>query len=300
MRPQEIPLVFECEGSELIGMIHMPEKVLTRGLLSVVAGGPQYRGGVGRLQLSMARQLAANGTPVMRFDYRGLGDSEGRFRGFTDVEQDLRCALQAFAGAAPQLDEFVLWGGCDAASAVIINAWKFPQVTGIVLGNPWVHAEETAVKAELQHYGQRWKDPDFWKKVVRLQYNPWPAIKTIARGAMNRLAPAPKGSAATGGATADDVTAPFLSRMQRGLARYRGDLLLLMSGRSLLSREFDVLLSQDPAWRQALSAARHLSRHDIPDADQAFSTMAARAEVAAITSRWLHDVHAVPYREPSE
>jgi len=31
-------------------------------MLSIVAGGPQYRGGVGRLQVQMARQLAAAGS----------------------------------------------------------------------------------------------------------------------------------------------------------------------------------------------------------------------------------------------
>ena len=63
---QEIPLVFECNGCELIGMLHLPQEHTGRGMLSVVAGGPQYRGGVCRMQTNMARELAAAGVPVMR------------------------------------------------------------------------------------------------------------------------------------------------------------------------------------------------------------------------------------------
>ena len=45
----EIPVVFDCQGSELIGMLHLPQTVRSRGMISMVAGGPQYRGGVARL-----------------------------------------------------------------------------------------------------------------------------------------------------------------------------------------------------------------------------------------------------------
>ena len=71
----------------------------------------------------------------MRFDHRGLGDSEGVFKGFRELEADLAAAIDAFVGAVPGMEEVVLFGGCDAASGIMINAWKFPRVTGIVLGN---------------------------------------------------------------------------------------------------------------------------------------------------------------------
>ena len=280
----EVPVVFDCEGSSLVGMVHLPTHVRSRGVLSVVAGGPQYRGGVCRLQVQLARELASHGTPVMRFDYRGLGDSEGQFRGFRDVEADLRCAIDAFMSNVSGLREVVLWGGCDAASAVLINAWKYPQVTGLVLGNPWVHSEDTATTVEMQHYGQRWKDPTFWKKVIRLQYNPLPAFRTIARGVFTRRA---SGALPSISGATDSPSAPFVPRMLLGMSRFKGDLLLLMSGRSLLSREFDVLVQKSEGWQQAMKSPRHVARHDLPDADQAFSTVTARADVIRATLEWL-------------
>lgn len=299
MRVEEIAVVFDCEGSQLVGVVHRPETLHTRGMLSIVAGGPQYRGGVCRMQVQMARELAARGVPVMRFDYRGLGDSEGEFRGFCHVEADIAAAIKAFRSQAPGLKDIVLWGGCDAASAVLMNAWKYPEVTGIVLGNPWVHSSNTSDTVALQHYSQRIKDKDFWLKVVRLQYNPLPALGTLLRRALSRLNPGGGARAAAPGPARDDPSLPFQLRMRLGMSRFRGDVLLLMSGRSLLSREFDVLLAEDAAWQQAVRSPRAVVRWDIEDGDQAFSTLAAREEVNRVTGQWMLDPRSLPANPPA-
>jgi exosortase A-associated hydrolase 1 len=241
-----------------------------------------------RMQVQMARAWAAQGVPVMRFDHRGLGDSEGEFRGFRDLEADLDAAIRAFQAQVPGMSEVVLWGGCDAASAALINAWKFPAVTGIVLGNPWVHSEDTADEVAVRHFGQRLRDKDFWLKVVRLRYNPLPALATIARRTLKRLLPRSADPRA-GAMTRDDPSLPHLDRMRNGLSRFKGDLLLIMSGRSLVSQEFDQLVAANPPWQQALRSPRRLSRHNIPDGDQAFSTIQERTEVALVTARWVLD-----------
>ncbi len=290
MSAREIPVVFDCEGSELVGMVHLPAQVSGRGMLSIVAGGPQYRGGVCRMQVQMARHLAGAGIPVMRFDYRGLGDSEGSFRGFQDVAADLGAAIQAFRAQVPGLQEVVLWGGCDAASAVLINAWRYPEVTGVVLGNPWVHNPGTGDAVAVQHYGQRMRDKDFWLKVLRLQYNPLPALATLLRRTWTRLAGSGSGTA---GSVVDAPDAPFVPRMRHGLQQFKGDVLFLMSGRSLLSREFDALMATDAAWQQAARSPRLVARHDIPEGDQAFSTLDTRTEVNRVTRQWMLDARAL-------
>jgi len=294
----EIPVVFDCGGHELIGMVHRPAAARSRGMLAMVAGGPQYRGGVCRMQVQMARALAASGIPVMRYDHRGMGDSEGPFRGFQDVADDLAAAIQAFRNQVPGLREVVLWGGCDGASAVLINAWRYPEVTGLVLGNPWVHNAETGDVVAVQHYSQRMRDKDFWLKVLRLQYNPLPALATLARRGLRGLLARLGGGRSATADPADNPSAPFLPRMRLGLQRFRGDVLLLMSGRSLLSKEFDELLRSDPGWQQAARAPRSLLRHDIPDGDQAFSTIATRQEVTHVTRQWLLQPGAQPQGLP--
>ena len=286
----ELPITFDCEGAQLLGMLHLPRQIRGRGMLSIVAGGPQYRGGVGRMQVQMARALAAAGVPVMRFDYRGLGDSEGKFNGFTGVTADIGAAIAAFCQHAPGLREMVLWGGCDAASATLINAWRFPEVTGIVVGNPWVHSEHTGDLAAVKHFRKRLRDKDFWLKVLRLRYNPVPALGSLARAASRKLTGGlrPVSSAAQN----DDPSLPFQERMRIGLARFKGDVLMLMSGRSLASKEFDELVAAHPAWQQAMRSPRLLVRHDIAEADQAFSGVDVRAEVVDATRRWMLDPRA--------
>lgn len=284
----EIPVVFDCEGSRLVGMVHRPAQPRERGLLIIVAGGPQYRGGLARIQVRLARRLAAAGVPVMRFDYRGLGDSEGQFRGFRQVEADIAAALQTFMAQVAGMREVALWGGCDASSASLINGWKFPQIKGLLLGNPWVHSEETSDKVAVAHFRQRLRDVDFWLKLLRGGYNPLPALGTLLR---TLLKPVRRifgtGAAPAAEAARDDVTLPFQARMRLGMARFRGDVLLVMSGRSLVSKEFDQLITQSPAWQQALASPSRIMRVELPDADQAYSTITSQGEVIDLVTQWM-------------
>lgn len=298
----EVPVVFDCQGSRLVGVVHVPAQSRARGLLSVVAGGPQYRGGLARMQVRMARRLAAAGVPVMRFDYRGLGDSEGHFRGFRHVEQDIGAAIQTFMAQVPAMREVALWGGCDASSAGLINGWKFPQVSGLLLGNPFVHSEETGDQVAVAHYRQRLRDKDFWLKLLRGGYNPLPALATLLRRARTRLWRALGGGRGsdTVAVARDDPALPFQQRMCLGLSRFKGDVLMVISGRSLVSKEFDQLLSQSPQWQRALSAPSQLVRVDLPNADQAYSSISTQNEVIDLVTRWMCTPEQVPgHRGPA-
>ena len=85
MKSEEVPVAFICENETLIGIVHKPEKPTRHGVLTIVAGGPQYRAGCCRQLVLVARSLAGEGIPVMRFDYRGMGDGSGDFMGFQHI-----------------------------------------------------------------------------------------------------------------------------------------------------------------------------------------------------------------------
>src|SRR4051812_2979776 len=93
---QERAVAFDCQGERLYGVISLPSSAsnqpVTRGVL-IVVGGPQYRAGSHRQFTLLARSLAARGIAAMRFDYRGMGDSEGAMRDFESVQDDVRAAL---------------------------------------------------------------------------------------------------------------------------------------------------------------------------------------------------------------
>jgi uncharacterized protein len=282
----EIPVVFAAHQSSLVGVIHVPELAAHRGLLIIVAGGPQYRAGCCRQLVYLARRLCAAGIPVMRFDYRGMGDSDGDFLGFTQIEDELRAALGIFRTHVPSMREVVLWGGCDAASASMIHGWRLPEITGLILGNPYVHSEDTADKVTLKYYyWQRLRERAFWTKVLRFQFNPLPALRVIRRVLLPNRTPSQPAEGVLG--VAPLKTRPYQDLMREGIEHFQGRVLLLMSGRSLVSKEFDELCASDEQWRAAMQGLASLDRHDFADADQAFSTIDARNQMIGVAERWL-------------
>ncbi len=129
-------------------------------------GGPQYRVGSHRQFTLLARHLAANGVPVLRFDFRGMGDSEGDARTFEDVEDDLRCAIDEFFTEVPLLKELVILGTMRRRIGCAVLCIQDRRVTGLVLLNPWVRTDEGSAKAYLKHYyAARLFEPEFWRKI---------------------------------------------------------------------------------------------------------------------------------------
>lgn len=287
MSHHETPVAFTCGGDTLIGIVHAPESGSRVGVLAMAAGGPQYRAGCCRQLLYLGRRLADEGISVMRFDYRGLGDASGPFAGFQSTRDDIRSAIDAFKRQQPELEHVILWGGCDAASASMIFAHGFPEVSGLILGNPYAHSEETGERAMVKHYyWQRLKEPAFWKKLLSFKFNPLPALATVGRVLKRKLAPTST-EPADSSAPRDESALPFQTRMRLGMARFEGHVLLLMSGRSLVSKEFDEMTASDARWSEAFGACGSHTRHNLPDADQAFSTIAARDEIITVAEAWI-------------
>lgn len=119
MKFTEHALCFSCAGDELVGIVSTPEVPKPVGVL-VLVGGPQYRVGSHRQFLLLAWALSEAGFPVMRFDYRGMGDSTGDLRDFETVNDDIAAAIGVFRQQCPDVAKIVLWGLCDAASASLI------------------------------------------------------------------------------------------------------------------------------------------------------------------------------------
>ena len=282
----EIPLVFDCQGDDLIGIVHKPEHPSSVGVLTVVAGGPQYRAGVGRGMVSLARNLAGHGVPVMRFDYRGLGDSTGDFQGYDHIAEDLQAAVDAFRLAVPELKRVVLWGGCDAASGAMIHGWKISGVESLILGNPWISTEEIRSAVLRKHYTKRLREAHFWRKLIRFEYNlidyAIAGVQKVTARISRLLSPQER----TRSATVENNIGRPIDRMLAGLRQFNGPVLFLMSGRSMVSNEFDELINGDPAW-QAVYNRPACKRVDLPDADQTFSDGDSRKRVNQEILQWV-------------
>ena len=288
---QEAAFTFRCADAALLGILHRPPAPARRGVL-IVVGGPQYRVGSHRQFLLLARHLAAQGFPAMRFDHRGIGDSEGDYRGFEALEADLAAAIDAFFAHCPALQEVVLWGLCDAASAILFSAHRDPRVTGLVLLNPWVRTVEGEARAYLRHYYlQRLANRDFWSGLMRGKVRPGEAAAGLAtaftrsRGLGRRAggSPAPADGA---GDAANPARRALPARMAQGLQRFAGPVLLIVSGRDLTAREFEDAAARSALWRRLLAAPR-MERRVLPAADHTFSRRAWRDSVAGWTADWM-------------
>ncbi|MEX5745705.1 hydrolase 1, exosortase A system-associated [Massilia sp. X63] len=279
---EEKALAFPCGDAWLVGVATLPGRPAARGVL-VVVGGPQYRAGSHRQFTLLARALAEQGIPAMRFDVSGMGDSGGAARGFAHQEADIRAAIDAFMACAPGLREVVLWGLCDGASSAAMVAADDARVAGLVLLNPWVRTEESLAKATLKHYyRERLLAPDLWKKILRGRFELRAALASLleqVRRALRPPAPAPDTAGAACGGSLPE-------RMHDGLARFGGPVLLVLSGADLTAREFADLAAASPQWRQLLAAPR-FTRHELAPADHTFSRRAWRDQVAAWTTDWV-------------
>jgi exosortase A-associated hydrolase 1 len=282
--PFDEALSFRCGGDALVGIVSRPRSPGPRGVL-VVVGGPQYRAGSHRQFTLLARHLAGDAIPAMRFDYRGMGDSEGDARDFEDVGDDLRAAVDAFFAAVPSLRDVVLWGLCDGASAIATYAPTDARVAGVVLLNPWVRTTDGIARATLRHYYRaRLLDPDFWRKVVRGRFDVAGSLRSLA--GLVRAAASPRTDAGDGAGVQPAAREALPDRMRAGLRAFGGRVLLVVSGADLTAREFCDLAGADRQWKRLL-AAPHVTRRDIDKADHTFSRRAWRDQVAVWTSEWV-------------
>lgn len=288
MNFEERALSFSCHDSGLYGILSLPVQAASKGVL-IVVGGPQYRVGSHRQFVLLARDLAANGVPVLRFDYRGMGDSEGDTRTFEDVGDDLRCAIDRFFKEVPSLNGLVIWGLCDAASAALFYAHQDRRVTGLVLLNPWVRTEQGAAQAYLKHYYiGRILAPEFWIKMRKGRFDYLEATRSLFK----IMAEALKGRKKTASSTKDSAEehscqlAPLPERMLDGLRRFNGKLLLIISGKDLTAQEFLDLVKRSQEWQKLLASPR-VSRLDLPEANHTFSCREWRDKVAASTREWV-------------
>jgi len=287
MKVIEKPVVFECEGVQLIGIIHIPERPQAAGILAVAAGGIQYRAGCGRQLLSLARALASQGTPVMRFDHRGMGDSVGELLGFQHMDADLQRAIDIFRQNVAELRHVVLFGGCEAASGIMISAHQLAGVKSLILANPWVNDSMQAVVSSRHYYRRLWQ-AHFWKKLITFQYNLLEYISAFFAHAKNRIAKLHLSDNDTFEKLKEPAV-PFQERMLFGFQNFNGPVLFLKSGLSLISEEFDHLVGSSKPWHKAYSRAG-VKRLELPSADQTFSTAAARKEMCEAVANWMNEI----------
>lgn len=171
---------FPCEGLTLGATLD--DAGGDTGLL-FVTGGTQTRIGSHRLFERMALRLSADGWPCLRFDRRGVGDSEGEDPDWKASGPDVAAAVEAFRREQPQLRRVLGFGLCDGASALALHG-AAAGLSGFILVNPWfVEAEAGAPPAAAikSHYREQLLSLDGWKRLLSGSISYRKILKGLAR-----------------------------------------------------------------------------------------------------------------------
>jgi uncharacterized protein len=275
---REYAVVGRCAGDRVVAIMHPAHGSSHQLGVVIVVGGPQYRVGSHRQFVNTARSLAAAGYATLRFDYRGMGDSDGPLRTFESVQDDIRWAIDMLLAQAPQLSGVVLWGLCDAASAVLMYCLHDQRLRGLIIANPWVRTEQGQAAVHLWHYyPRRVLQLSFWRKMLGGGVRIGNTAREFA-GVTKRALSGPEAAAAK--------TTGFIDAMAQGFTRFRGRILLFISERDLTASEFTSLCSSSRRWRAARNR-EDVELRRLAGADHTFSNRRHLDEANAACIEWL-------------
>jgi len=156
---------FSCGGATLGATL---DDAAGRTGLLIVTGGTEIRigahGGLARL----AEATAAAGYPTLRFDRRGVGDSEGEDPGFAASGPDIAAAVRHLRALKPDLDHVIGFGLCDGATALALHH-RAACIDGLILANPWVVEPDEGLPppaAIRRRYADRLLSLEGWRKLL--------------------------------------------------------------------------------------------------------------------------------------
>ena len=129
-------------GDSLVGVVTEPERPGPGAPAFVfLNAGVTHRVGPNRLNVRLARALAAEGFVSMRFDFSGLGDSGVRadeLPAIQSVVVETKEAMDLLA-ATRGIESFVLAGICSGATSSLLTAREDERVVGAVIINAQGH-----------------------------------------------------------------------------------------------------------------------------------------------------------------
>lgn len=143
-----------------VGILSSPAQPTDVGLL-ILNAGLLHRVGHCRLGVRLGRAAAQAGFPALRFDFPGIGDSEGR----SDGRVDIRASAEDLATVSRKLQDMtgvtrvVAYGLCRGADVALTAVPDMPDLSAISMVDPWCFPTPTFW---LARYGPSLASPDVW------------------------------------------------------------------------------------------------------------------------------------------
>lgn len=278
-------VIFQCQGATLHGILDIPETPGQRAVL-IVVGGPQYRVGSHRQFALLSRHLADNGIPTMRFDHRGIGDSDGEVS-FDQLDPDIAAAVDKLCDEVPEVREIVLWGLCDAASAAMMYAPCDTRIKGLILLNPWVRDDRSLAQTYLKHYYvSQFFSYSFWRRVLTGKVRVAGSLRSFLKNILLAIKPTSVSTPSNIDQHADVSSPTFQKRMELELAEFKGRILFIISGEDLTAAEFKQLVDRSRGWKKILEGEL-VDWQEVPEADHTFSQQVWRRQVELTCNDWI-------------
>ena len=136
----ETPLFFGPPSQALFGVLHEAEPAAAGSAFVFCHPLAEEKLWAHRAFVSFARELAAAGHPVLRFDYRGNGDSDGAFSdcSLASLAQDVRAAIAQVRLMTGVQMVTLLGLRAGATLACIVAAQNDPGIDRLILWAPIV------------------------------------------------------------------------------------------------------------------------------------------------------------------
>jgi len=157
------------------------EPQANQAMVVILNSGIIHRVGPNRLGVLLARALADQGHPVLRFDLSGIGDSEARTDQLAPLDAamaDIREALD-WAEAQQSARRFILVGLCSGADHAVIYAGSDPRVRGLVVMDPTVPPTRRFL---ARQYLRRLVNAGLWRRLLTGDFSTWRRLLSGGRG----------------------------------------------------------------------------------------------------------------------
>lgn len=173
----EVPVFFPAGNETLFGINTRPVGEPNGIGVVLIQGGDTVNVSMlrNRLAVRMARELASRGYDVIRFDYRGLGESLGEL-GEMNLDNPMNTDAEGAAAVlvAKGVTRIVLVGACFSGCTALVAAPQIPEAAGVILATPPIAmfkrgfgmAEQMAREQKLGSYLSRAAKPHIWKGML--------------------------------------------------------------------------------------------------------------------------------------
>jgi pimeloyl-ACP methyl ester carboxylesterase len=294
------------DGLRLFGILHTPGGPPGDLVVLLLSPGVKMRVGPERLYLHLTKRLLEQGLSVLRFDFHGLGDSEGTLpedqlrdvynhievgRYVNDTTDAMDWMQQTYGS-----ERFILSGLCGGAITGLLAGDRDTRVAGLLaLGITPVLASRAAeasrymtigqLEVQQKLYLQRLLKPEAWYRLITFKTDNHLIRRMLGHWARQLMGRAPQPAAKQPNPEADNANPLFPPAMFKMLSRRR-PLLLVFGGSDRLHWEYEEKFVA--RYREQLAAMPPLvDVHVIDQANHVLSLPEWQNEMLDVATRWV-------------